>query len=132
MFFINGYIILKTALGEDMRGLLSLMSSDAYLRPISNAAAIVTALLGPIPSNLHRFSIDIPARQSSFPSLSLSIDWAISNAFSLSVPVLSMIASSSALLREAAPFSSIFSLGLSSTQSSFSFIVFLREVRLCH
>ena len=121
-------MISKTLLGLHMLSFLSITGSRAHLRPNSKAAASVTALLVPMPLMRHSLSEGmliilfslLPAFRSS--SLARSIT------FICPVPVRSNMASSSALLREDGPFSSIFSLGLSSMLSSFSFIFFAVKV----
>ena len=120
-------MILNTVLADDMDVRDVAMSSDAHLLPSSNAAATVTALLGPMPSVSQSFSMDMDATVLSLPSPLVMRSLATSITFLSAVPVRSMMARSSALLRDSAPLLIIFSLGLSSMQSSLIFMFFLQN-----
>ena len=129
--FTKGYMSLNTACGDDMAALERNPCSTAALLPSSNAAAMATALLVPIPFMQHRSSIVILERAPSLPSAERSSSLDKSSTFIPSRPILSKMASSSISVRASAPFATIFSRGISSLQSSLSFmsIMFFRKVR---
>ena len=81
---------------------LEFISSET-LRPSSKAAAMLTALLGPIPSILHKASVLINARSQSLPPPAVSISLATSMTFAPPLPVRSRMASSSVLVKLLGP-----------------------------
>ena len=107
-----------------MDGLLSPSISSAALLPISNAAAIVTALLGPTPLIWHSISVLIRARSHRCPPPAFSISRATSITFAPPRPVLNSIARSSVSVSVSAPLCRSLSLGISSFRNSFSLISF--------
>ena len=116
----TGSMISYTLCGEERLPPESSASLRDARLPSSNAAAIVTALLGPIPLIAFSLSILISAIPARLPSPLSSSSLAMSITFCPPLPVRSSIASSSTLLNAIAPLASIRSLGISSAHISFS------------